>query len=42
MFNIIEKWIKYKVEKINYLKNVNNILDNCIHGHKDAKNKFQD
>ena len=40
MFNIIEKWIKYKVEKINYLKNVNNILDNCIHGHKDAKKQI--
>ena len=40
IYNLIDKWIKYKMEKIGYLKNVNNILDNCIHGHKDAKKQI--
>ena len=40
IFNLIDKWIKYKMEKIVYLKNVNNILDKCIYGHKDAKKQI--
>ena len=40
IFNLIDKWIKYKMEKISYLKNVNGILDKCIYGHKDAKKQI--
>ena len=40
IFNLIDKWIKYKMEKISYLKNVNGILDKCIYGHKDAKKQM--
>ena len=40
IYNLIDKWIKYKIEKIGYLKNVNDILDNCIHGHRDAKKQI--
>ena len=40
IFNLIDKWIKYKMEKIDYLKNVGGILDKCIYGHKDAKKQI--
>ena len=40
LYGIIEKWIKYKIEKKDYLHNVNKILDKCIYGHKDAKKQI--
>jgi ATP-dependent Lon protease len=40
IYNLIDKWVKYKKEKIGYLKNVNNVLDKCIYGHKDAKKQI--
>ena len=41
----INKYIKPIVENndkvINYIQDIDNILDNCVHGHKNAKNQIQ-
>jgi len=34
-------WQKYQKEKIDYLKNVRNILDNSVYGHKEAKSQIE-
>ena len=35
------KWEEYKLEKKNYIKNVRKILDNSVHGHKEAKQQLE-
>ena len=40
LYVIVEKWIKYKKEKREYLNNVNNILDGCVFGHRDSKKQI--
>jgi ATP-dependent Lon protease len=35
--NYVKEWQTFKIDKMNYLKNVRNILDNSVFGHKEAK-----
>ncbi len=40
IYDFIYKWLEYKKAKINYINNVNSILDNCIYGHMNAKKQI--
>ena len=40
IYDFIYKWLEYKKAKINYINNVNSILDNCIYGHINAKKQI--
>ena len=35
--SIIRKWKKYKNDKLNYINNVDTILNKCVYGHTDVK-----
>jgi ATP-dependent Lon protease len=39
--NFITEWNNFKIEKINYMKKVDNILDECTYGQKEAKNQMK-
>jgi ATP-dependent Lon protease len=39
--NFINEWNNFKNEKINYMKKVDNILDDCTYGQKEAKNQMK-
>ena len=34
---IKEKWCEYQLEKVNYIKNVRQILDTAVYGHNEPK-----
>lgn len=36
-----DQWLKYKIDKKNYLYNIRNILDKSVYGHKESKNQLQ-
>ena len=40
IYDLIYKWLEYKKAKINYISDVNSILDNCIYGHLNAKKQI--
>jgi ATP-dependent Lon protease len=39
--NFINEWNNFKIDKINYMKKVDNILDECTYGQKEAKNQMK-
>jgi ATP-dependent Lon protease len=38
---LLNEWINYKKEKVDYLRNVRCILDNSVYGHKEAKMQIE-
>jgi len=38
---LVSEWNNYKIEKLNYLKEVRSILDSTVYGHNDAKNQLE-
>ena len=41
LINLLNEWTLYKHSKKEYMINVKNILDDCIHGQKDAKKHIE-
>ncbi len=41
LLNLLNEWIKYKYSKKEYMLKVKNILNECIHGQKDAKKHIE-
>ena len=38
---ILDKWLKLKKNKIEYINNATNVLDNCVYGHTEVKKQIQ-
>ena len=41
ILNILNEWDIYKNDKIKYINNVKNTLDNCVYGHNNVKTQIQ-
>lgn len=39
--SLIDKWRKYKTDRIDYIKDVRKILDGAVHGHQEAKREIE-
>ena len=39
--SLVSEWKGYKENKKEYLKNIRNTLDNCVHGHDECKNHIE-